>query len=100
VVGGEQHPPEILGEQHDLKPDRPLHRIHEILGAVFIGHDSGAVAIALIDHPFLRLGGAAAIELAQYIARQRDGLAEHHLTDIDADILVGVDGLDQPRRAG
>src|SRR5262245_56462085 len=53
MVGREQHAQEIIGKQHDLESDCTLHSMHDVMCAVYEGHDAGAVALTLNDLPLL-----------------------------------------------
>ena len=100
MVGGEEDAPGILDQQEQLQPDRPLQRVDEIAVAVAERHQAAA-ALALDVHaePLARLGEAAVAVLHHGVAGGGDGLAEHDLADIDADMLVAVHGLGDLGRA-
>ena len=98
MIGREQNPPEVVGKEENLKTDGPLQCVDEALLLVLVRHEARAVALALIDDPFLRIGGTAPVELTQNIARNGDGLAEQHLPHIDGRILVLVDRFHEARR--
>ena len=54
---------------------------------------------SMIAH-FFGLALPSRAELTRDVARNRHGLAKHHLTDIDCDVLVRVDAFSQSRRGG
>ena len=89
MIGGEEDAPGIVDQQEQLQADRPLQRVDEALVAILERNDAAAgIALDVHHDPLLGVGRACVDELAHRVAGRRAGLAEHHLTDVDRDILV------------
>ena len=58
MIGREEDLRGIVDEQEELEARRPLDGVVEVVGLIEIGHDAGAVDLAVEDDRLARLGGA------------------------------------------
>ena len=101
MIGGQEDAPGVLDQQEQLEPNRPLQRVDKIPVAISERHQTAAtVAFDIHADPLVRHRLAAIAELCLGIAGLRHGVAEHDLSDIEADIAFRVHGGSEPSRGG
>ena len=94
MIGGQEDAPGIADQEEELEADGPLQGIDEILVAIAEGHQAAAaVAFDIHADPLLRMGQHMIAVLRHGVAGSGDGLAEHDLADVQADMGIGVDRL-------
>ena len=67
-----------VDEQQQLEPDRPLHRIDEVVVLVDVGHDAAAGLVLDVEVAPLAAGELIEQVLPRAVGGDRHGVAEQH----------------------
>ena len=98
MIGAHHHAPRIVDQQIPFQPDRPLQRVDERLVAVLDRRDAAAGFHFGVAAEPLAFEDVGKVITERAVARHAGRFAEHHLADVDRDVLVRVDVLGQRQR--